>query len=189
MQIMANKPSHVIGVDTHRDTNTVAVLESVNGGVVATAQFSTSSVGYRRTLQFAQENSSSRLWAIEGTGSYGAGLTTMLLAEDESVVEIDRPDKMARRDGIKTDEVDAVRAARQALSRPHLSVPRAGGEREALRVLMAARSGAVVSKTQAMNQLKAAMDSAPAALRERLIGTTDRQVGYPVTQKGGPLGT
>jgi transposase len=176
MQIMANKPSHVIGVDTHRDTNTVAVVDSVNGGVVAVSQFSTTSVGYRQTMAFAKEHSGSRIWAIEGTGSYGAGLTTMLLAQDESVVEVDRPDKTPRRDGIKTDEVDAARAARQALSRPHLAVPRAGGEREALRVLVAARNGAVLSKTQAINQLKATIVSAPAALRERLTGTTDRQV-------------
>jgi transposase len=176
MQIMANKFSHVIGVDTHRDTNTIAALDSVNGGVIATATFPTTSNGYRRTLEFAQEHSISRLWAIEGTGSYGAGLTTMLLAEDETVVEVDRPDKMARRDGIKSDEVDAVRAARQAMSRPNLAVPRAGGPREALRVLIAARNGAVLSKTQAFNQLKATIVSTPAALRERITGTTDRQV-------------
>jgi transposase len=176
MQIMANKSSHVIGVDTHRDTNTVAVLDSVHGGVIATAEFRTSSVGYRRTLQFAKKNSSSRLWAIEGTGSYGAGLTTMLLAEDETVVEIDRPDRTARRNGVKTDEVDAIRAARQAISCERSAVPRARGEREALRVLLAARNGAAMSRTKAINQLKATIVSAPAVLRERLEGTTFRQI-------------
>ena len=90
----------------------------------------------------------------------------------------DRPaSRPARRDGAKTDELDAVRAAREALSRDHLAAPRARGDREALRVLLAARHGAVVGRTKAIGQLKALIVNAPQALREQLRhGTTDQQL-------------
>jgi hypothetical protein len=77
-----------------------------------------------------------RVWAIEGTGSFGAGLTTYLLEQGEWVVEIDRPARPARRNGAKTDGLDAVRAAREALAREHLAAPRRRGDREAMRVLV-----------------------------------------------------
>jgi transposase len=54
--------------------------------------------------------------AIEGTGSFGAGLTTALLARCERIVEVNRPQRPARRGGVKSDDIDAVRAARQALA-------------------------------------------------------------------------
>ena len=85
----------------------------------------TDAFGYRRLRSFAdQQAPERRVWAIEGTGSYGAGLTTSLLEHGEWVVEIDRPARPARRDGAKSDDLDAVRAAREALSREHLAAPR-----------------------------------------------------------------
>ena len=91
--------------------------------------------------------------------------------------EIDRPARPARRNGAKTDDLDAVRAAREALSRDHLAAPRARGDREAMRVLLAARHGAIVARTKAIGQLKALIVNAPEALREqRRRGTTDQQL-------------
>ncbi len=176
MHMLAKEMTHVIGVDTHRDTHSVAILETSSAGVIACAQFDTNSAGYQAALSFGCDHTSTRVWAIEGTGSYGSGLATMLLSNGEVVVEIDRPGRTSRRDGIKTDEVDAIRAAREALSRQHLAVPRVRGEREALRVGLTARNGAITARTSAISQLKAVLVRAPPALRERMTGTTWRQL-------------
>ena len=177
MGMLAEHADHVIGVDTHRDTNTAAVLTE-GGAVVAQQQCATDAMGYRRVVAFADEHASGRrVWAIEGTGSYGAGLTSHLLERGEWVVEIDRPARPARRNGAKTDNLDAVRAAREALTRDHLAAPRARGDREAMRVMLAARQGAVVARTKAIGQLKALIVNAPEALRDQLrAGTTDQQL-------------
>ena len=168
----------VIGVDTHRDSHTAAVVAAATGGVVEHLTVPTDAFGYRRLKTFADRHADAvRVWAVEGTGSYGAGLTTFLLERGQWVVEIDRPARPARRDGAKSDDLDAVRAAREALSREHLAAPRARGDREALRVLMAARQGAVVARTKAIGQLKALIVNAPQALRDHLRrSTTDEQL-------------
>lgn len=82
-------------------------------------------------------------------------------------VEIDRPARPARRNGAKSDELDAARAAREALSREHLAQPRRRGDREAIRVLLTTRHGAVVSRTRAVCHLRALLVSAPEQLRNR----------------------
>lgn len=176
--MLAGQVDYVIGVDTHRDTNTAAIVEAATGGVVDDLQCPTDAMGYKRTYAFATKHAPGRrVWAIEGTGSYGSGLTTFLLERGEWVVEIDRPSRPARRNGAKSDELDAVRAAREALSRDHLAAPRARGDREALRVLLTARQGAVVGRTKAIGQLKALIVNAPQALRDQLRrGTTDEQL-------------
>jgi transposase len=106
--------------------------------------------------------------AVEGTGSYGAGLTVFLQREGELVLEVDRPRRPARRDRAKSDELDAIRAAREALTREHLARPRQRGEREALRVLLATRDSAVRSKRAAITLMKGLLVSAAPALREGL---------------------
>lgn len=165
----------VIGVDTHRDTHTAAILDE-RGGLVLHLTVSANQAGYRRLLRTAREHApGERLWAIEGTGSFGAGLTTALHAAGEQVTEIDHPRRPARRNGAKTDELDAIRAAREALTREHLTHPRQRGDREALRVLLTTREGAMRARTKAICQLKALVVNAPDALRQRLNGcsTTD----------------
>lgn len=176
--MLAGAVDFVIGVDTHRDSHTAAVLDAATGGVVEHLTVATDAFGYRRLRAFADEHATGRrVWAIEGTGSYGSGFTTDLLEHGEWVVEIDRPSRPARRDGAKSDDLDAVRAGREALSREHLASPRGRGDREALRVLMAARQGAVVAKTKAIGQLKALIINAPQSLRDQLRrGTTSEQL-------------
>ena len=176
--MLSGQVDFVIGVDTHRDANVAAIVEAVTGGVVDHLHCSTDGMGYKRALAFGELHAPGRrVWAIEGSGSFGAGLTTFLLEHGEWVVEIDRPARPARRDGAKTDELDAVRAAREALSREHLAAPRARGDREALRVLLTARQGAVVGRTKAIGQLKALIVNAPQQLRDQLRrGTTDQQL-------------
>jgi transposase len=175
--MLTDDTDHVIGVDTHRDHHTLAVVDR-NGGTGKNLQIPTDAFGYRRMLAFGREHAPGRrVWAIEGTGSFGAGLTTYLLEHEERVVEIDRPQRPARRNGAKTDELDAVRAAREALSREHLAQPRRRGDREAIRVLMTTRNAAMVARTKAIGQLKALIVGAPEQLRQHFRGLgTDAQL-------------
>jgi len=148
MSMLARTVGAVIGVDTHRDHHTVAVVDPT-GAALTSTELPTDAFGYRRMLAFARDHAPGRrVWAIEGTGSFGAGLTTYLLEQQEWVVEIDRPARPARRNGSKTDELDAVRAAREALARDHLAQPRRRGDREAMRVLLTTRAGTVTARTK-----------------------------------------
>src|SRR5947209_13766704 len=168
MPMLAGLIDAVIGVDTHRDRHTLAVVDPT-GGLIATIELPTDAFGYRRMLTFAREHAPGRrIWAIEGTGSFGAGLTTHLLERSEWVAEIDRPVRAARRNGAKSDELDAVRAAREALSREHLAQPRRRGDREALRVLLITRRGAIRARTKAINHLKALVVTSREEIRHQL---------------------
>lgn len=175
--MLADAVDHIVGIDTHRDHHTAAVCDPT-GAARAHTQIATDAFGFRRLLAFVDEHAPGRrVWAIEGTGSFGAGLTTYLLEHGEWVIEIDRPKRPARRNGAKSDELDAVRAAREALSREHHAQPRQRGWREALRVLVATREGAVTSRTKAIGLLKGLIVSAPAPIRDQLRRhTTDEQL-------------
>jgi transposase len=119
---------------------------------------------------------STSVWAIEGTSSYGAGLCRVLRAAGERIIEIDHPARPARKNGSKTDALDAVRAAREALSRPMLGEPRVGDDREANRVLNSTRESAVHARTQAINALHALVVAAPDSVRDRLRDLTTLQL-------------
>ena len=101
-----------------------------------------------------------RAFAIEGTASYGAGLTRFLLEHDEQVFEVGRL-RRERSSGGKTDALDAIRAARSVLAQKRGALPRSSGEREALRALMAAREGAAIAKKAGLNQLYALLVTTP----------------------------
>ena len=167
----------MIGVDTHRDTLAAAVTDQV-GGTLAQSSAAADLTGYQQLLEFAQAQvPGQRCWAVEGAGSYGAGLTAFLQARGEWVVEIGRPKRPPRRSGAKSDALDAVRAAREALALDHPLAPRRRGDREALRVLLATRHSACAAKVSATNQLKALIVGAPEELRTELRGLrTKRQV-------------
>ncbi len=149
----------VIGVDTHKHTHTAAAV-SATGAVLDHLTVAADAKGYRQLVAFGQRHVAS-LWAIEGTGSFGAGLTSALLASDERVVEVDRPQRPARHAGAKSDDIDAVRAARQVLAGQGVSEPRTRGQREAIRVLLATRAQAVDFRTRAISALHALVVSAP----------------------------
>lgn len=168
MTMLAEDCDVVVGVDTHRDTHTAAFVDRL-GGVDETMVIDATTRGYRALLAASERRAGRRVWAVEGTGSYGAGLTRFLLAAGERVVEVERPARPARRAG-KTDALDAVRAARDVLARDHQIEPRDHGNREAIRVLLATRRGAVVARTQAINQLRALVVTAPEPIRARLAG-------------------
>jgi Transposase and inactivated derivatives len=167
MVMLADQIDVVIGVDTHKQTHTAAVVDRL-GGVNTTFEFTADRAGYRKVLNQVDSHDRSRVWAIEGTGSYGAGLTEFLHAAGEHVVEVERPSRPARRYGAKSDVIDAVRAAREVLSRTDQVEPRQRGDREAIRVLLSTRHGAVVARTKALNHLHALVITAPIVLREQL---------------------
>ena len=175
MTRLAETVDGVIGVDTHRDTLAAAVTDHV-GGTLAQTVVATDLGGYQRLLEFAQAQvPGRRCWAVEGAGSYGAGLAAFLQANGERVIEIGRPKRPARRTGAKTDALDAVRAAREALAQDHPLAPRRRGDREALRVLLATRHSACRAKVSATNQLKALIVGAPEELRAELRGLGTKQ--------------
>jgi transposase len=168
--MLAEAVEIVIGVDTHKHTHTAAVVAAGTGAAIRDLTVATDPDGYGELLAFAEAQSGLRAWAIEGTGGYGAGLARYLAERGEVVIELDRPSRPARRNGAKSDPLDAVRAAREALSREHLAQPRAAGERAALAVLLAARRSAVETATDAKCQLHALITTAPDALRARFRG-------------------
>lgn len=167
---LADQVDFVIGVDTHKQSHILGIVD--NGGrELDNVTIPTDAFGYRRMLTWASKHASEqarRVWAIEGTGSFGAGLVTYLLSQGEWVVEIDRPARPARRNGAKSDTLDAYRAAREALARTHLAQPRRRGEREAIRVLLTTRDGAIRARAKALCHLHALIVNAPAQLRDQL---------------------
>ncbi len=169
MGILAEQVDHVIGVDTHRDSHSAAIVASGTGAVVDDRTVPADAMGYKRLLRFARFHAKGRrAWAIESSGSFGAGLTAFLLSHGEWVVEVERPVRLARRNGAKSDHLDAIRAAHEALSRKHLAQPRRRGDREAIRVLMVTRRGAMRARTRAINHLKALVVTSREELRHQL---------------------
>jgi len=141
--MLAEQTDFVIGVDTHRDQHSAAILAS-NGGLLDETSAAADQAGYTALLGWARRHAAARrLWAIEGTGSYGAGLALFLDQHGESVVEIGRRVRRSGPSRAKSDPLDAIEAAREALGQPRHAAPRAAGEREALRVLVNTREGAV----------------------------------------------
>jgi len=170
MPMLAELVDGVIGVDTHRDTLTAAALTPV-GGVLAQTTVRADAAGYRQLLGFAKLHvPGRRLWAVEGAGSFGAGLAAFLTGCGERVVKVGRPKRPARRTPAKSDALDAIRAGREALAQVHLTSPRRRGDRQALRVLLACRRGAITARVAATGQLKALIVGAPEELRTQLRG-------------------
>jgi len=160
----------VIGVDTHVATHSAAVLDSRTGGVLGEITVTADAGGYQELIGFAGQHSGLRAWAVEGTGGHGAGLARLLASRGELVLELDRPERKKRRNGAKSDPLDAIRAAREALSRTKLGTPRATGDRQALSVLLAARRSARDAGAAAQRQLFSLVIAAPEALRGRFRG-------------------
>jgi transposase len=179
--MLAEDPGVVIGVDTHKLTHTAAAV-APPGRFLDHLTVQANAQGYRRLTSFGQQHGATQ-WAIEGTGSFGAGLTTALLSRGERVVEVDRPHRRLRRAGVKSDDVDAVRAARQALAGIGLGEPRCRGEREAIRVLLVTRGQAIEFRT------RASLPSTPwsrALPRRFAVGSAPHPRSAPPHLRGAP---
>ncbi len=166
--MLADQLDYVVGVDPHRDSHALAVVHVRSGVVVFEATVAASSEGYRHALQLVDAHASGRrAFAVEGSGSFGAGLTRFLTSRGERVLEVSRL-RRERRSGGKTDAIDAVRAARSVLGQERAATPRAGGERQALQALVAAREGAVNAKCAGLGQLRDLLITTPEPLRGEL---------------------
>jgi transposase len=166
--MLADQLDYIVGVDPHRDTHALAVVDVASGAVVFESTVLANNSGYAAALRLAEEHAPGRrAFAIEGTGSYGLGLARFLAGRSERVLEVGRL-KRERRSGGKTDALDAIRAARSALASEQPSTPRAGGERQALQALVAAREGAVNAKRAGLCQLRDLLITTPEPLRSEL---------------------
>jgi transposase len=154
-----------IGVDTHKDVH-VAVACDRLGAQLDSCVVAANGAGYRRLWRWACALGAPA-FALEGAGSYGAGLARSLEAAGASVYECERPRRQERHRG-KSDLIDAALAARRLVVGEGLSQLRGGGRREELRLLLLERRGAVRARTAALNQLQAVVVTAPDRLRQRL---------------------
>ena len=166
--MLADQLDYVVGVDAHRDSHAFAVVHVQSGAVVFESAVSANSDGYALALKLVEGHAPGRrAFAVEGTGSFGAGLTGFLSGRGERVLEVGRL-RRERRTGGKTDALDAVRAARSVLAQTRPATPRAGGERQALQVLVAAGEGAVNAKRAGLCQLRDLLITTPEPLRSEL---------------------
>lgn len=169
--MVADKLDFVVGVDTHLDEHVLAIVAAPSGAVVAQRSVHASGRGYAAALRFAAATANgARVWAIEGTGSYGAGLARYLAGCGETVLEVSRTPRAERRLRGKDDSLDAARTARATLASETLALPRSGERREALRLLLVARRSAVDVRREALGQLRGVIVTAPDQLREELRG-------------------
>ena len=156
------------GVDTHRDEHVAAALDSV-GGLLGTSSFPTTTAGYVALLTWLRNFGDVVSIGVEGTGSYGAALARHLRTSGVRVLEVSRPNRQVRRRYGKSDVVDAIAAGRAVLSGEAAGTPKThDGPVEALRALKSLQRSGTKSRTQALNQLRAVLVTAPDELRARL---------------------
>ena len=156
------------GVDTHLDVHVAAALDE-RGAQLGVESFAATASGYRELLSWLEGFGTLELVGVEGTGSYGAGLTRHLLSRQVAVVEVDRPNRQRRRRTGKSDPHDAVAAARAAQGGDATgSAKTRDGNVEAMRVLRVARRSARGNRTQALNQMRSLISTAPDELRAEL---------------------
>lgn len=161
------------GVDTHADTHHAAVIDKT-GKHIADAEFPTTPAGYIALTAFITMHGTLTLVGIEGTSSYGAGLTRHITESGHRVVEVIRPNRQLRRMNGKSDPIDAYAAATTALNEIDPPTPKTSdGNVEQIRYLFTARRSAVKARTAAQVQLKSLLVTAPSHLRERFRALTD----------------
>jgi transposase len=168
-----------IGVDTHKEVHVAVALDAL-GAQLDSREIATTPAGYRSLLSWAEELGVPA-FAIEGTGSYGAGLVRFLQRAGVSVYECERPRRTERRRG-KSDLIDAALAARRLLGGERLSLPRGGGRREDLRLLLLERRSAMQARNAALNQLSALLVTAPDHVRERLGSLSGERLAEATAQ-------
>jgi len=173
-----NHDEVILGVDTHLDKHVGAVI-SVARRLLATLAVETNSAGYLQLLAWARSLGDLRRAGVEGTATYGAGLTKVLRDNHVDVFEVNRPDRATRRSRGKADPTDAESAACAVLSGRATAIPKEqSGAAYAMRAVAVARRSAVKARTQAINQLRGLLVSAPQEIRERLLRTkTEECVG------------
>jgi transposase len=155
------------GVDTHADVHVAAAVDH-NGGLLGVESFPADLAGYESLLGWLTEFGRVTRIGVEGTGSWGVGLARFLADKDVEVIEVDRPNRQARRKQGKSDPTDAVSAARAALSGEASVIPKGrNGPVEQIRVLLVARRSAREQRIQSLNLLRHLVFCAPEEIRIR----------------------
>jgi transposase len=155
------------GVDTHADVHVAAAVDG-NGGVLGVESFATTADGFAELHAWLARFGPLERVGVEGTGAYGAGLARYLRTRDLVVIEVDRPNRQLRRRAGKSDTIDAIEAARAALSGRASGIAKsADGDVEAIRALMVARRSARDTRIACLNQIRALALTGPDEVRER----------------------
>lgn len=157
--------SVVIGADTHLNTIHLAAI-SDTGKPLGDKEFRTTAAGYKAALKWADAWGTVLAAGVEGTSSYGTGLTATLTAAGIEVCEVTRPERASRRNQGKSDPLDAYSAARAALARDRVAVPK-DPRTTALKALHTAYKSAVKARVAATVQITSMLVTAPIGLRER----------------------
>ncbi len=166
------------GVDTHKDVHVAAVVDE-RGKILDTASFDANAKGYAALRRWLEGFGTLVRVGVEGTGSYGTGLTRHLQESGVEVVEVNRPNRQMRRQRGKSDSVDAEAAARAALNGEATIVPKDHDDIvESIRVLRIAFCSARDTRTRLALQIRDLIVTAPAALRESMPARTADRVAH-----------
>jgi transposase len=162
------------GVDTHKHSHYAAVIDD-QGRLLGHQEFPATDPGYEQLLEWMRGHGEIRSVGVESTGSFGATLTRFLSSSGVEVIEVNRPNRLARRLDGKSDRLDAENIARAVLGRTSTAVPKTkSGAVEVIRTLRVTRASAVKARTQAFNTLWGVMIGAPSPLRDELVALTKR---------------
>ena len=164
------------GVDTHRDVNVAAVVD-MNGGLLGVESFRTTADGHKMLASWMAGFGTIERVGVEGTGTYGASVARHLARMAVTVIEVDRPNRQQRRQHGKSDQLDAIEAARGALSGRCTGRAKSRDSfAEAIRALLIAKRSARSTRVRTIVQLRHLMFTAPDELRARLGGLTPIQL-------------
>lgn len=172
---MTTQAATVIGgIDTHKHTHYAAAVDD-HGRLIGHQEFTANDRGYEALLSWMRSHGKVQAIGVESTGSFGATLTRYLTAAGTTVVEVNRPDRFARRMDGKSDRLDAEQIARAVLGQTSTATPKTkSGAVEVIRTMRVTRASAVKARTQAFNTLWGVMIGAPSPLRDELVVLTKR---------------
>jgi transposase len=157
-------------IDTHADVHVAVALDQL-GRRLGACTVATTPAGSRQLLGWASRFGPIEQVGSEGTASWGLGLARFLRAQGLLVIDVNRPNRQTRRRRGKSDPVDAEAAARAVQAGTATTVAKtADGQVEMNRTLRLVRRSALKARTQAANQLRTLLVTAPDQLRERLRG-------------------
>jgi len=162
------------GIDTHKRTHYAAAIDD-QGRLLGHQEFPANDPGYQALLTWLRGHGPVHAIGVESTGSFGATLTRALTAAGERVVEVNRPNRQARRMDGKSDRLDAEQIARAVLGRVSTAIPKTkSGAIEVIRTLRVTRTSAIKARTATFNTLWGVMIGAPSPLRDELVVLTKR---------------
>jgi transposase len=147
----------LIGVDPHKGSVAVAVVDEAVGELLERATFPQNRAGLRALERWAKQYPERR-WAVENAGGLGRHLAGRLAAAGESVVDV--PPKLSARVRVlssgnarKNDGLDALATALAASRNERLAAVDPEAESEVLRLLSERREDLVAERTRALNRL------------------------------------